>query len=205
MSPGGSDFNGTLDVFLSLYIGKIEHGLRYSFVFIGTEHVGFRCYLFRSTEEGCGFRQMRDRIDVHFLNNRRLFCVFSGDEDVFYAVLFRGECHGEAALYAANASIKCDFAEHHGVFKPFNTYLIRGGEDADGNRQVKRGTGFSDVGRREVGSDAAGWKIETGVFNRCGNPVFALADGTIGQTDGAERGEPFGDIHLDFDDIGINS
>ena len=138
MSTGGCDFNGTLDMFLSLHIGKIERGLRYALVCIGPEGVRFRCYLLGSVEEGCGFGQMRDRIDVQCLDNRRLFCVFSGDEDVGYAVLFCGEYDGEAALYAPNASVKRDFAEHHGVFKAFDSYLIGGGEDTDGNRQVER-------------------------------------------------------------------
>ena len=138
MSTGGCDFDGTLDMFLSLHIGKIECCLRQALVCIGSEGVRFRCYLLRSVEEGCGFRQMRDRIDVQCLDNGSLFCVFSGDEDVGYTVLFCGECDGEAALYASDASVKRDFAEYHGVFEAFDSYLIGGGEDTDGNRQVER-------------------------------------------------------------------
>src|SRR2546425_623333 len=71
-----------------------------------------------------------------------------------------------------------------------------GGEDAECDRQVERGTFFPEVGRGQVHGDPVGRKGEAGVADRGAHPLAALAHRRVRKPYRCERGQARRDVDL---------
>lgn len=80
-----------------------------------------------------------------------------------------------------------------------------GGQDADRDRQVVSGALLLDVSRRQIGGNAPGGEIITGILQRRLDAILALLDRTVRQTDGSKGGETGGNINFDIHQNGIYS
>src|SRR2546425_11397378 len=71
-----------------------------------------------------------------------------------------------------------------------------GGEDAECDRQVERGTFFPEVGRGQVHGDPVGRKGKAGVADRGAHPLAALAHCRVRKPYRGERGQARRDVDL---------
>ncbi len=59
-------------------------------------------------------------------------------------------------------------------------HLRTGGEDAEGNCQIKAPSVLGQVRGGKVEGDASGWKVEGRIEDRAANPVLAFLHGGFG-------------------------
>jgi hypothetical protein len=78
-------------------------------------------------------------------------------------------------------------------------------DDAERDRKIEPAALLRNVGRTEMGRDAAGRHPETGI-QQCGaNPVAALANGRRRQAGDREGRQAAGQVNLDADFVGIEA
>ena len=77
-------------------------------------------------------------------------------------------------------------------------------KNAEGNRQVIGGAFFFNVRRSEIDSDTTSGKFVAGILDGRANPIFALSDSPLRQTDGSELRQTQRHIDLDLHQQAIN-
>ena len=91
------------------------------------------------------------------------------------------------------------------ILQAFLGHDFQSGEDAHRDGQVEPGPFLFHVGRREIDGDSFGREIIAGVLDGRLHPVFGLLDRPIRQAHRGENREALNDVHLHFDDVGIDS
>ena len=121
--------------------------------------------------------------------------------------LFGPTGNHQSAADGADTAVQRQFANEQFVFGVKINRLGRP-QVGQSNRQIKRRPLLLEVGRRQRDNHflvAFLRRGKTGIFNRRGDAVLGLLHRFVRQTDDIERVEAFGDVHLHFHDVGLES
>jgi len=79
--------------------------------------------------------------------------------------------------------------------------------EAQRHRQIERGTFLADIGRGKIDGDRVpGRKIEAAIAQSSADAFAALLHGNVRQADDGEMALERGyDVHLGFDEVGVNA
>ncbi len=83
--------------------------------------------------------------------------------------------------------------------------LLRGDDDAYGNRQVEAGPFLADVRRGEADGDAAIGENATGVAYSGAHPFARLLHRRVRQTDDVDPRQPGEEVDLDLDELAFEA
>ena len=145
-----------------------------------------------------------DGNDVDAFHHAGLRRVHGGHQQRREAFPPRVQGHRQHPAHRAHPGVERQLAHHERAVEPSGLDQPDGGEDADRGRQIEGGAFLADVGGRQVDRDAVDGELEARVPDGGADPVAALAHGRVGKTDGAERGQARGDVHLDEDGGGLD-
>src|SRR2546426_4534441 len=106
------------------------------------------------------------------------------------------ESDGEHSAHRLDLAVQRQLADHGEGADPPVRDRAGGGEDAECDRQVERGTFFPEVGRGQVHGDPVGRKGEAGVADRGAHPLAALAHCRVRKPYRGERGQARRDVDL---------
>ena len=77
-------------------------------------------------------------------------------------------------------------------------------QDAQSHGKVERRACLPDVGRRQIHGNVLKGIVQSAVLDGRADPLLALLDRGIRQSNGQEVGFPGGNIHLHLDQVGID-
>jgi hypothetical protein len=83
--------------------------------------------------------------------------------------------------------------------------LFAGGENAQGDRQVKTGAFLFDVGGRKVDGGAAHGEFIAGIAERGEDAILGFLDRGVGQADDDNDGVAVTGVDFDLNGVGINA
>ena len=126
------------------------------------------------------------------------------DEDSLEALLLGDGGHRKDAVGVPELTVQGPFAEEHGQ-RGRTGELSRSHQDGQGYGQVVGRTCLSQVGGREACRDAAHWELTAGVPDGGADAFTRLLHCRVGQPHHMERGQSGRDVHLDLNDVPIES
>ena len=109
----------------------------------------------------------------------------------------RGD-HRQDARHGPDLAVETQLAEK-GDRSGTRAYLFRPEQDADRDREIERGAGLAQLGRRKVDRDATRREGEARVADGTADALAGLLHGRVGQPDDREPRQPGRDVHLDAD------
>lgn len=156
--------------------------------------------------------QVRDAVNVHARDDRRLVRVLFGQQERLDASVARPDGDGQRALDRAHATVerKLSDGEHVRQAFEFAEIAVRA-EDAERDGEVEARALFAHVGGREVDRRLVEREEEAAVVDGGADALARLANGGIGQTDDGDgrrtidlvsRGR---EIDLNIDEIGVDA
>ena len=157
-------------------------------------------------EESDGLGEAGDGEDVEPLDDGGLGGVGGGDEQAVAALGDGLERHGEDALEGPGLAGECELADDGEGAGPVEGDLPAAQEQPQGDGQVEAAGVLLEVGRGKVDDDPVDRAAISRVDDRALDPVRALADGGLRQSDQhglGLRGER--DVDLDFHRCRIDS
>ena len=180
---GGRDLQGTLDVFLAFYIGKVQPGAVFVFVKQGLEVYVFGFGFVGAFEKGGNLFEGVHAVHFEAFHYGGFAGVLTGQDNAPEAFFLRLDGDGERSPDAFERAVEREFAHDHVVGGGFVRDLSRGGQDADGDRQVERCAFLAHVGRCHVDRDLFAWPAEAVGLEGGVDAVRGLLDGVVRQTD----------------------
>jgi hypothetical protein len=183
MAAGGGNFHRALGEDLALDVRKVGDGRRQGqglghVARQGKAGVGAGAEVGAHLQQGCGW------IDGGIGNQRRLVGVgLRQDEAAAVAAggALHGVGHGQSSAYRAQLAGQRELAGKFEPVQPRARNLARGGQDADGDRQIEAARLLGQVGRREVDGDAMMRQFETGVGDGGAHAVTRFLHLGVGQ------------------------
>ena len=106
------------------------------------------------------------------------------------------ESDSEHSAHRLDLAVQRQLADHREGADPPVRDRAGGGEDAECDRQVERGTFLPEVGRGQVHGDPVGRKGEAGVADGGAHPLAALAHRRVRKPYRCERGQARRDVDL---------
>jgi hypothetical protein len=104
-------------------------------------------------------------------------------------ILAGGKHRRKHTLERSQCTIKGQLTEKLAIGKALNWKLARSGQNAKGNGQIKATTFFGQVSGSEVDRNATSGEIEPGIQKSTANPLSALADAGLRETDNRKCGQ----------------
>ena len=196
MTSGGGNLHCTLDILLTLDIGKVGI-LHIAFVYLPLRHGLNRVLATKMCDK---LRHIFDRIYRHTLGVRCLLGIIRRHEQVLYPLPRRGKRHGQGAVNRPQLTVERKLAEE-GAVGLWLLYRARRGKNTEHYRQVVNRTCFFRVRRCEIDRHPADREFESVAFYRGSNPLTGLLDGSIRQSDNIEIKQSVGNKALDSDGI----
>ena len=115
-------------------------------------------------------------------------------------MLLQGQAHGQRAAHRAQFARQRQLACKHQTVELAGINLSAGGQDAQGNRQIKATRILGQIGRSQVDGDAlVVRKIQPAVEDGRAHALAGLLDLDIGQPHQRETGQAVGHMHLNRD------
>ena len=134
MAPGGSYFEGTLDVFLPPYVGKVDGAILLAGVeltpgvdFDGTETVA-------AVEESDNFGQRRSSVDSQTVDHTGFAYVLVRHDEPLVACAAGHDGDGERSANRAQRPVESEFAHEHVAPEPFGLDVVVSAQQAEGKR-----------------------------------------------------------------------
>ena len=152
-----------------------------------------------------GFNQRRYRHDLETCDDRRLARVGGWKKDGAQSVAPGAGGDRQHASRGVDRAVEGQLAQQHGVGNQPALDDARCREDAERDRQIERSASLAHVGRRQVDRDAVRGKLEAGIADGAPDPVAALPDARIGQTDHRERRKTVPDIDFDVNGARVDA
>ena len=114
--------------------------------------------------------------------------------------------HREYAAHRFERPVERQFARQHRSVERFGRHLLRGGQNAHGDRQIEARSLLTQVGRSEVDHQFLARHPQSRVFESRTDALLALLDGVVGQPDQKKSQLSCrGDVHLDRDRYGVDA
>lgn len=124
--------------------------------------------------------------------------VFLREKHVFDALFF-GEYHGwEDSVHASEFAIECELSDKETLLQILFYEIMLFAEYTDRYREIEARSFFAYICGREIDRDTRRGKYESGVLERTSHALFALLDGSVGESDYIECGHAVADIELDI-------
>ncbi len=108
---------------------------------------------------------------------------------------------GDRAQLAGQGQLTHKFTTAQAVFGN----LTGGGQNAQGNRQVKPSAFFGQIGGREVDGNPPGGKFQVTVEDGTAHPVLAFLHGGFRQAHHIQGGQAVGEMNFDGDQRSLDS
>ena len=189
--PAGGDFERPAGLDLAFDIGQIGVGR-------GVEEgfAGVRRDEGVAAQVGDHRQQAGRREDGDALYQRRFGGIYRGQDQGAPAVCGLAGQRQRAAYRAQFAGQRQLAGKFEGAELVAGN-LPRGGQNAEGDRQVETAAFLGQIRRGEVDGDAPLGKFELAGLQRGAHPVAGFAHFHIRQPDQREGGQPVGEVHLD--------
>ncbi len=143
---------------------------------------------------------------LHALDHGRFAGVVARDDQTPQPLFAGLDGHRKDAAHGFERPVERQFARQHRPVERLGRNLLRGGEDAHGDRQVETRPLLAQIGRSEVDHDLAARHLATGILEGRADALLALLDGVVRQSDQKEAQlSGRGDVDLDRDRHGVDA
>jgi hypothetical protein len=153
---------------------------------------------------------LRERLEgkhIHAFHHRRFLRIGFGDGHRLQSTLARGERRGKRPAYRSHASIQRQFTEKHALVDLFAEKLSLAPDEAQRHGQIESRAFLAHIGRGQINRHAlAVGKLIAAIPKRALNPLAALFDRVVRQAHDIEvLHARRAYVHLDFDNVGVDS
>ncbi|OPY79564.1 MAG: hypothetical protein A4E64_00407 [Syntrophorhabdus sp. PtaU1.Bin058] len=202
MTPACGDLKGPLCLRLPLDVGKIK-------TVFARVHIPGPAMGSKTLQGHLPFEKMDDveymagAVNLYALYDRRFVSVLHGDDYLPVPFLVRKHCDRQNTADALDPSVERQLTGNEITSDLLFFHDPHCSEDADGDRQVKRGAFLSDIRRGKVYRNTITGELKAAVFYSSPDPFLALPDRGLRQTHNVERRQPVGyvNLHVDLDAV----
>ena len=142
---------------------------------------------------------------MHALDGGGLRCVLGWQDHGFEAVGGGGERDVDRATNRTQFALEREFTGTHDLIQRLERNHALGGEDAQGNRQVKTRAFLANVRRGEIDRNFSERKLVRRILDRRPHPISGLLNGGIAQANHGKIRHSTGNVHLNLNDSGFYS
>jgi hypothetical protein len=200
----GGDLEGALRVLLALHLGEV-HVVQGPLLEQPRHVHGGRGELGSRIEEIRDLGERRRAEHPEPGHDARLGEVLARENQRLDPRGARGEGHRERPAHRPDRALQPQLPEHRHRVQALLRDLLRGGEDAERDRQVERRAVLTNIGRCEVDGDALQREGVARIGQRRANALAALFHGALRQPHGRERRQAVRDVGLHVHEVGVDA